>query len=348
MGDSIITKLENLIKAHGFEHFGFASFEKPLSLSFYQNWLQEGLHADMEYLKRHLPLKSDPQTWLPQARSALVFGLNYIPHPQPSAFPLKHLKVARYAQGEDYHAFFKSRLEELCKILADSFPGESFVAHTDSSPIMERDLAYRAQLGWFGKNSCLIHPKRGSFFLIGEILTSLDFISPAQPLPDFCGHCRRCIEACPTGAIREDRTLDARKCISYLNIELKGLPSPQQTQWIGEWFFGCDICQEVCPWNQKIFTQQLKTEPATRDNQIEELRFLLTSSSRELEKSFRHFPLLRRRAFGLKRNALILAYNLKAVELETEIQHTSQTSEKLRPLADWVLKNLQTSKKLPT
>lgn len=343
MSSSIITKLEALIKAEGFEHFGFSNFERPISLEVYENWLEQDRHGDMVYLKDHLKAKSQPSTWLPQARSAIVIGLNYLPHPEPQQLPIKHLKVARYAQGYDYHYFLKSQLNALITKLQHEFSEEFFSAHTDSSPVMERDLGYQAGLGWFGKNSCLIHPKKGSFFLIGEILTSLDFQTTAEPLPDFCGSCRRCIDQCPTGAIRDDRTLEATRCISYLNIETKGLHKPDELPLMGEWFFGCDICQEVCPWNQKVFGVDLHQKQPSRQQVIDDLRYILTSSNKTLEKNFKFTPLWRRRAFGLKRNALVMAYNLEAVELLPEINALIETSQSLSELGSYIVE--QFSKK---
>ncbi len=293
----------------------------------------------MAYLKTHLPQKTDPRNWLPQAHSAIVIALNYVPHPKPAESPLKHLKIARYARGEDYHFFLKRALTSLVEKLKLEFDGEYFGVHTDSSPIMERDLGYQAQLGWFGKNSCLIHPKKGSFFLIGEILTSMTLTSTESPLPDFCGTCSRCIDQCPTQAIRPDRTLEANKCISYLNNELKGLPEVSMIPKMKDWFFGCDICQEVCPWNKKVFGAELTDKEPTRDEILKELHYILASSNKQLERDFKFSPLLRRRAFGLKRNALVLAANIQAKELQNEIQAVAISSEKLKPLADYVLES---------
>lgn len=340
MNSSIITKLEDLIKNEGFDHFGFTHFDRPLSLNIYQHWLEQGHQGEMNYLETHLPAKSSPQSWLPQAQSAIVIAINYLPHPEPLESLLKSLKIARYARGSDYHYFFKQRLKDLTKILKLEFPDHYFSAHTDSDPIMERDLGYKAQLGWFGKNSCMIHPKKGSFFLLGEILTSLPLQSSGDFIPDFCGHCRRCIDQCPTQAIREDRTLEAQRCISYLNIELKGLPKENLIPLMGDWFFGCDICQEVCPWNKKAFGETLQDKPPNREQTLEDLRFLLTSSNKSLERNFKHTPLWRRRAFGLKRNALIICYNLKATELLPEISALQTTSKDLQELSKWVFKKL--------
>ncbi|MCB0411543.1 MAG: tRNA epoxyqueuosine(34) reductase QueG [Bdellovibrionales bacterium] len=333
--------LRSLIDSFGFDHWGLVELKIPLSLSIYQNWINEGRHADMEYLSRHLEQKKDPTNWLPQMRSAIVIGLSYIPHPRPSnaTKTLSALKIARYARGEDYHQFFQSRLENLCLKLQEKYSGEVFQAFSDSAPLMDRDLAYQAGLGWFGKNSCLIDRKKGSFFLIGEILTSLQLSTIKAPAADFCGTCNRCVEACPTDAILANRTLAADRCISYLNIESRGIPSKALRQSMGNWLFGCDICQEVCPWNQKILRTEKDSSEPHRSEVIEALRFLLTTSNSQLEKHFSATPLLRRRSFGLKRSALIVAENLIAHELTKEIIDLQQNNPRLAGLAAEILES---------
>ncbi|HWU43946.1 MAG TPA: tRNA epoxyqueuosine(34) reductase QueG [Bdellovibrio sp.] len=328
----------------GFSHFGLAPLTKPLSFEFYQTWLQEGLHGEMKYLEEHAPIKEQPQIKWPRAKNALVFAIPYFPHPQPkNDFPLKQARLSLYAQGYDYHFWFRERMQTLCEALREHFPDEEFLSFTDSSPILERDLARRAGLGWVGKNTCLIHPKKGSLFFIGEIYTSLD-LTPATefaPLPDFCGTCTRCIDICPTGALLEPRKLDARKCISYLTIESRDLPPPELEEKIGDWFFGCDLCQTVCPWNQKIFKSQLSVEPKLTLSEsetaavIEDMRYILTASGKKLERDFKGTPLARAGAFGLKRNALIITSNRRLLPLIEEV--TALIGHpKLGPLAEKV------------
>jgi epoxyqueuosine reductase len=327
----------------GFSHFGLTPLNKPLSFEFYQEWLNEGLHGEMGYLKDHAPIKEEPQKKWPRAQSALVFAAPYFPHPEPNpSFPLKEARIALYAQGKDYHHWFKESMLKLCHHLQELFPFEEFLPFTDSSPILERDLARRAGLGWAGKNTCLIHPKKGSLFFIGEIYTSLQLATSREPLPDFCGTCNRCIEVCPTEALIEPHKMDARKCISYLTIESRQVPPEPLREKMGDWFFGCDLCQTVCPWNQKIFKDKLSIEPllslsATSESQlIEDLRYVLTASGKKIEKDFLGTPLSRAGGFGLKRNALVVAANRGLKELSAEI--ASLTSHpKLGELAQWAL-----------
>ncbi|WP_331340682.1 tRNA epoxyqueuosine(34) reductase QueG [Bdellovibrio sp.] len=345
-----MNEIKGMIEGHlsdlGFSHFGFSSLSKPLSFEFYESWIKEGLHGDMQYLEDHAPIKQTPQKKWPRAQSALVFAIPYYPHPESKKdFPLKSARVSLYAQGFDYHFWFKERMQKLCSLLQTQFPEEEFIAFTDSSPVLERDLAKRAGLGWVGKNTCLIHPKKGSLFFIGEIYTSLQMETELAPLPDFCGTCTRCIEACPTGALIEPHKMDARKCISYLTIESRTVPPVELREKIGDWFFGCDICQTVCPWNQKIFKGQLATEPilALNDEQsnslTEDLRYILTSSGKRLEKDFWGTPLARAGSFGLKRNALVVVGNKQISCLKNEVE-SLVNHERLGELATWALSRL--------
>lgn len=333
-------------KVLGFSHSGAAPLSRPLSFDVYLNWLQEGHHGEMKYLATHAPIKEHPQQKWPKARSALIFAAPYVPHPHPPQdFPLRETRLSLYARGYDYHHWFKSKLQGLCEELKELFPEEEFIAMTDSSPVLERDLAYRAGLGWIGKNSCIIHPKHGSLFFLGEIYSSLSLTLSKAPVHDFCGTCRRCVEACPTQALSSDKTLDARKCISYLTIESRQLPPEELREKMGDWLFGCDLCQTVCPWNQKVFKNQLSFAPLesktpAQENSLEdELRWILTSSGKQLEKALFGTALSRAGGFGLKRNALIVAANRRCQNLRPEIE-ALRSHPKLGELAEWALKKL--------
>lgn len=324
-------------------NWGTAPLATPLSLEFYKTWLDQGFHSTMDYLKAHLPQKAEPQKLGARLRSALVFTFPYHPHPENHNFPLKNLRTALYAQGNDYHFWIKNHLSDLVKDLHSIFPEDEFLVFTDSAPVLERDLAYRAGLGWVGKNTCLIDAQKGSLFLIGEIYTSLNLSAETKLQPDFCGKCTACIDICPTQAIKAPRTLDAGKCISFLTIESRDIPSEPLRSKIGDWFFGCDLCQTVCPWNQKVFKTEIKVQAQAikqvqdRQTLIEELKLILTSSGKQLSKIFKETPLMRAGPFGLKRNALIVAANLKLFELEPEVRSLTE-HEKLADLAQWTLK----------
>lgn len=233
----------------GFDLVGVCWPDAPASFTFFENWLAAGFAGSMAYLERHRQLRADPATLLSGVRSVIAVGLNY--HQEP-ATRAGYPKVARYALGRDYHRVIRSRL----KRLASSLPGGKHRICVDSAPILEREYAHRAGLGWFGKNTMLIDSRSGSWFVIGLLLTTLE-IEPDEPASGGCGTCRACIDACPTGAIvwlGERWAVDARQCISYLTIEQ---PDEADAR-VGDWTFGCDVCQEVCPFNARRDSQPLR------------------------------------------------------------------------------------------
>lgn len=317
-----------------------STLKKSSHFENYDKWIKSQHHGDMTYLESHLPAKQDPASFFSGYESIISVGISYLPHPAPKK-SFAGASVALYAQGLDYHHWFKDKLEKCAQELKLKFPAESFLCCTDSAPLQERDLAVSGGVGWIGKNTCLITRQDGSLFLIGEILTSLKFSpdqnSEPQPPHDFCGTCNLCLEACPTKAFVEPRVLDATKCISYWTIESRKIPpEPLRTQ-IQDWLFGCDICQTVCPWNKKIL-QKFLPQPQAPDEQalIEDLRWILTASGKQIEKRVKGTPLLRAGPFGLRRNALIVAGNLGLRELLPLIKTLSE-DPRLGELAQWAL-----------
>lgn len=310
----------------------------------YQEWLAKGYQGEMTYLERHSPLKTSPRQLLNEARSAIVIAKPYVPAFAPHS-QLPSLRIAAYARNWDYHEVFQSELESLAKALAEIFPNLIFRCGTDTLPLLEREVARQAGLGWLGKNTCLIHPQEGSFFLIGTILLNQDAPETEKTLvSDFCGTCRRCIDACPTQALGDGeniRTLDARRCISYWNIEAKSAPPADLSRNFGDWFFGCDICQTICPWNEKAFravkkntsekppqdsvltnwTQAMEQRPLRKlsqqdsEAQWQDLIFCLTLSENEFRQIFKRTPLERRKRHGLIRNAVRVIENLAAAQI---------------------------------
>jgi epoxyqueuosine reductase len=344
----ILKHIENRQQEWNFSHFGWARLERPLSFSIYQDWISQGKQGDMSYLKDHAPIKEDATRKWPRARSAFVFAQGYFPHPEKAQnFPLDQARLSLYSQGADYHQWFKEKMDRICIELRSFFPDDEFFPMTDSSPVLERDLAYRAGLGWVGKNTCLIHPKKGSLFFIGEIYSSLDFSDQkAAPVPDFCGTCTRCLDICPTGALTAPRDLDARKCISYLTIESRSVAEESLRAKIGDWFFGCDLCQTICPWNQKAFKNQLTTalnlemKPDAEKSLEEDLRYILTASGKQLTRDFAATSLSRSGSFGLKRNALFVIGNRRIKALQKEVQGLLE-HDKLGELASWTIACLE-------
>ncbi len=337
----MVTEVLNL---HQIERFGFSRLNRPLTMDFYHQWIKNSFHGDMEYLKNHAAKKENPQALLPKAKSAIVIAFQYLPHPEPETeVTFKAARTALYSRGKDYHHWVGLKLKEICQDLRLKFQEAEFAAFVDSGPVLERDLARRAGLGWVGKNTCLIHPKFGSLFFIAEIYTNLNLSESDKLQPDHCGTCQKCIEICPTQALTE-RTLDARKCISYLTIESKTVPEVKLRTQIGDWLFGCDLCQTVCPWNVKFFKSELQIESRSkpRDDLILDLKFILASSNKSLAKSFRDSGLSRAAGNKLKRNAIIVAVNQNLIELR-EIITTYRDIPYFTELCNWALQNLNTT-----
>ena len=305
--------LEDLIKGQayglGFDLVGITGLGPMETSGAFDAWVAKGYAGEMDYLPRGAEKRRDSRLPFRGARSAIVVGLEYGGR-EPSG------PVARYARGDDYHEIMTDRLKELHRWLATEI-GETVAgkAYVDTGPILERELARRAGLGWFGKNTNLVNPRLGSFFFIGSLLVDLDLAPDAPFQADRCGSCTRCLDACPTNAFVEARVLDATKCISYLTIELKGDIPERQRQGVGSNVYGCDICQDVCPYNVK-FARELR-EPAfavreaIRGKDAATLaRELLTIGDEDFRTSFRNSPMKRAKRRGLARNAAVVLENL--------------------------------------
>jgi epoxyqueuosine reductase len=291
----------------GFTNVGICRIQPPPHLRAYRDWIDKGFGGEMAYLREHLPLKADPRSLLEDARSVIAVTLNYNQEPISGCGAPK---IARYALGRDYHKVMKSKLRTLKLWLGAQHPDATFRACVDSAPIMERDFAQLAGLGWFGKNTCLIDSRGGSWFFIGLLLTSLE-LEEDLPAIGGCGTCSRCVEACPTGAIvfEDDHwQVDARRCISYLTIEKRSELTMQETKAVGGWTFGCDICQEVCPFNEQRSTQPLRaadTEEADfkQIRQWPDLQQLAQVGYAEWDELTRGSAVRRAGYEGLRRNA---------------------------------------------
>ncbi len=247
-GVELIERAQSL----GFACAGIASIEPSDFASGLRRWLDEGMHGTMLWMENHFDTRTDPGKLIDDARSMLVVGDVYASRSDNQDPPIQpgHGKVARYARGKDYHKLMKKRLMKLADELREQHPDASFKVFVDTAPVPERELAQRAGIGWVGKHTLTIHPKLGSYLFLGGIVMTLDAAAPeSQPtIVDHCGSCTACIDACPTDAIA-DHQVDARKCISYLTIEHRDPIEPELAAKIGDWIYGCDICQEVCPHN---------------------------------------------------------------------------------------------------
>ncbi len=298
----------------GFDLFGVTSPDPPPHFNAFLEWLTAEMHGDMAYLatEKSLTRRSNPLQILPECRSILVLGVCYhAPDKVSQETRLKLTppkgKTAAFAWGDDYHEVLNRRLRELVGFI-DQLVGYSVPNHwyTDTGPLLERDLAQRAGLGWIGKNTCLIHPKVGSYFLLAEVLLGLD-LPPDGPFSfDRCGTCTRCLDACPTGCISPDRTLDARRCLSYLTIELKTVIPENLRQKLGDWVFGCDICQQVCPWNQRFAEPYGDPSFASRPGLPEpDLIEELGLTTHEFNRKFQNNPVRRAKRRGYLRNVAV-------------------------------------------
>ncbi len=306
----LTTRVKAEAKRLGFDLVGVTGPAPPPHLDVYHQWLTKGRHGGMKYLsdERAVLKRSDPLQILPECKSILTLAINYLPRDHQ---PVKNTpRIAAYAQGDDYHDVLIERLEQLSEYIETQVGAPiPHRQYTDTGPLLERELAQRSGLGWIGKNTCLINPSHGSYLLLAELLLGVQ-LEPDMPFEsDRCGTCTRCIDACPTSCISTDRTIDARLCISYLTIEHKDFVPPELREKIGDRLFGCDICQEVCPWNrfsQPTTDVAFQTRSFLKPPDIEAFLKLAPGSWVE---SLRDSPLLRPRRRGLVRNASIVAGN---------------------------------------
>lgn len=327
----------------GFALVGVTTPDPPPHLEVYARWLAQGRHAEMAYLAapRAVERRGDPRLILPECRSILVLGIRY---PKPAEEPPAptHGRVAAYAGGTDYHEVLPERLQALVAFIeaqvGAAVPNRWY---TDTGPLLERELAQRAGLGWIGKNTCLINPQQGSYFLLAEILLGVDLVPDAPLATDHCGTCRRCIEACPTGCILPDRTLDSARCLSYLTIELKGELPADLRPGVGEWVFGCDICQAVCPWNLRFATDEYDPAFAPQVTHLD-LVETLSLTAEQFNRRFKHSPIRRAKRAGLLRNAAVSLGARKILPAQAALVQAAgqDPSDLVRTHAAWALGQL--------
>ena len=292
----------------GFEACGVTDLGPSAAAAALDRWLAAGHQGDMRYMERQAPVRREPSRAWPDARSAVVVLHNYY---QRDADPAPGRgRVARYALGDDYHDALKRKLEALGAGLVGAAGSGKFRAYVDAGPLPERELARRAGLGWIAKNTMLISPRLGSFTFIGVLLTDLVLARDAPFDADRCGTCRRCLGACPTGAFPEPRVLDATRCISYLTIEAGGpVPEPLKRA-VGDWLFGCDLCQDVCPWNVRFAVETAEPRYHARPKtEWPTLREIAAMTEREFDDALGDTALVRPGRAGLTRNALVVLEN---------------------------------------
>ncbi|MCU0649178.1 MAG: tRNA epoxyqueuosine(34) reductase QueG [Gemmatimonadaceae bacterium] len=304
------TRLEAQAYGLGFDLVGVAALGVPGTVDHFDRWLEAGYHGEMAYMARGAELRRDARRPHPGATHAIVVGMRY-GGTEPSG------PIARYARGDDYHDVMRERLRALIPWLATEL-GRAIDArpYVDSGPLLERDLARRAGLGWFGKNTMLINPRQGSFFFLGALVVDVALPIDAPFDADRCGSCTRCLDACPTQAFPAPRVLDATRCISYWTIEHRGeIPAPMRAL-IGELLFGCDICQEVCPWNVRFAMPSREPAFAPRAAVAgKDARTLATEwlamDEATYRETFRGSAITRAKLEGVRRNAAIVLENLE-------------------------------------
>ena len=333
----------------GFTTIGFAPAHPPAHAAEYLGWLESGYHADMAWMARPdaVARRLDPRAALDGCRTIIVTALSYAPEPALEIVPSETTSDApRYARGIDYHNWFEERLDGLVDVIREIDPEAGIKRYVDYGPVMERDHAQRAGLGWIGKNSMLINQELGSWLLLGELLTTLE-IEPDEPfVPDRCGTCRACLEACPTDAILEGRLIDSARCISYLTIELRGSIPEELRPGIGTRVFGCDICQEACPWNTETpggdSTALAMGAPVDHSSLAVWAERLLEMSVEDYREAYRGSPMSRPGRDAMLRNLCVgLGNGGNEDAIPVLSRCLTDGSELVREHAAWALARLQ-------
>ncbi|MFI5252286.1 MAG: tRNA epoxyqueuosine(34) reductase QueG [Bacteroidota bacterium] len=306
---NLTDRIKEKAKSLGFQQVGIAKSEKlNEEAEHLQEWLERGYQGTMRWMEKSIEKRIDPSFVVPDAKSVVSVAMNYysdVAHVQAEGFG----KISRYAWGDDYHAILEERLKNLLEFIHEEIPGAKGKVYVDTGPVMDKVWAQRAGIGWIGKHTNVISREYGSWIFLGEIIldAELEYDTPAT---DHCGSCTLCIEACPTKAIVEPYVVDSNKCISYLTIEHEGSIAPDLSGKFEHWLYGCDICQDVCPWNHKDATQTDIEEFNPREGNIApELADIAAITQEEFSRRFTKSPIKRTKVSGLTRNAKILLQN---------------------------------------
>ena len=331
-------EIRPLFTKENFIDVSMTSLQNPISHKIYKAQVLTDNTGGMSFLKEHLNQKLFEKSTFKTA----IVGL-YPYYKKNQKVDNIGLKVSLYAKNRDYHTTLTEKLDSIISKLKTVYPQAQFLSAVDSKPVLEKDIAYKAGLGWVGKNTCLLNKNHGSLFFIAEILTDLE--NPkykAELQTDHCGTCNKCIEACPTNALTP-RRLEVEKCISFRNIESKDYTPNVLTKSTHSWFFGCDVCQTVCPWNEKLHgkAEMSKTNDfdGLNENAVKELEDILKTSNKKLMEIYKDSPLSRARGNGLKRNALQIIFENKISEMKNFLIET-ELNERLEPLKLKVIESL--------
>ncbi len=354
------TRVVDLARGLGFDSCRIAACSPPAHADEFGDWLSDGAHGEMNYMARGEEKRRDPQNILPGAKSVIVLALNYFQGVEANASSARTVspakqkaagtaatttngRIARYAWGDDYHELIEVKLRTIDNFLRD-FGGEQ-KCYVDTGPILERDFAAAAGIGWHGKSTMLIDEKLGTWFFLAEILTTLEL--PAdEPGRDRCGKCERCITACPTGAITAPHKLDARRCISYLTIELKNAIPLELRPLIGDRIFGCDDCLDACPWNRFAKVSRETAFASRRSTRNFALRDYLALNETEFRDLFRDSPIKRIKRRGFLRNVCVALGNVGTSEDLPALRRAAVDSEPLiAEHAAWAIEQILTRAK---
>lgn len=306
-------QLSAIVKSTGFDLFGILPVHASLTMPAFKEWLGEGMHGTMEWMstERSVMRRGDPREIMPNAQSVITLAFKYTPEEIPDELlndPSRGI-IARYALYDDYHVVIEKKLKQLATELQKVYGAFEWKAYVDTGPFLEREWAQRAGLGFIGRNSNLIHYQLGSYLFLAEILVSIPLPAYTHRQIGSCGTCRNCVDKCPTGAINNDNTIDARKCISYITIEHRGAIPEWIRPLMKNRIYGCDICQEVCPWNRKPSAQQKKDFPVREDLVAPKLETLLFFDDESYRARFKKSPIKRAKREGFMRNIAIALGN---------------------------------------
>ncbi|MGJ8640288.1 MAG: tRNA epoxyqueuosine(34) reductase QueG [Opitutaceae bacterium] len=316
----------------GFHSMGVTAVPIDLRSQYYLDWIADGKHGTMSWMERNNDRRLAPENIVSEARSILVLGLNYY-----QENPNRDYRIAKYALGDDYHNFMFRRLKRLCRIMREDYDSEQR-PYVDTGPLLEKPIAEAAGLGWQGKSTILIEPKRGTWSFLANIVTTLE-LPTDEKAKDRCGSCTRCIDVCPTNAITAPYQLDARKCISYLTIEHDGMIPHEYRHAIGNRLYGCDECLDVCPWN-KWATPTV--EPKFKPRELPELRELLHWDESTFLERMQGSPMRRLKLHRFKRNICVVLGNVGSLEDLPALECIRLgTDAMVAEHADWAIEEIQ-------